>query len=160
MNSDADCLFVTAPPEQAANIIIQARQAGLDPDTILAGDSGVGAQNFIDAGGSAIEGTFFPASFVANASDSAAAFSAAYEGAYGIDPDILAATGYTMMQTVANAIRNAGDDVSRETLREAMAATRDLPVVMGQGFLSFDENRIPQMGGIVMQIRDGSRVLP
>ena len=65
-----------------------------------------------------------------------------------------------MMQTVANAIRNAGDDVSRETLREAMAATRDLPVVMGQGFLSFDENRIPQMGGIVMQIRDGSRVLP
>ena len=160
VNSDADCLFVTAPPEQAANIIIQARQAGLDPDTILAGDSGVGAQNFIDAGGSAIEGTFFPASFVANASDSAAAFSAAYEGAYGIDPDIWAATGYTMMQTVANAIRNAGDDVSRETLREAMAATRDLPVVMGQGFLSFDENRIPQMGGIVMQIRDGSRVLP
>jgi branched-chain amino acid transport system substrate-binding protein len=29
VNTDADCLFVTAPPEQAANIIIQARQAGL-----------------------------------------------------------------------------------------------------------------------------------
>lgn len=160
VNSDADCLFVTAPPEQAANVIIQARQAGLNPDTILASDSGAGSQNYIDAGGSAVEGTFFPASFVADASDSAAAFSAAYVDAYEIDPDIWAATGYTMMQTVANAIRNAGDDVNRETLREAMAATRDLPVVMGQGTLTFDENRIPMMGGIVMQIRDGGRMLP
>lgn len=160
VNSDADCLFVTAPPEQAANVIIQARQAGLNPDTILASDSGAGSQNYIDAGGSAVEGTFFPASFVADASDSAAAFSAAYVEAYDIDPDIWAATGYTMMQTVANAIRNAGDDVNRETLREAMAATRDLPVVMGQGTLTFDENRIPMMGGIVMQIRDGGRMLP
>ncbi len=160
VNTDADCLFVTAPPEQAANIIIQARQAGLNPDTILASDSGAGAQNFIDAGGSAVEGTFFPASFVADASESAMAFAKAYEAAYDDAPDIWAATGHTMMQTVANAIRNAGDDVNRETLREAMAATTDFPVVMGQGTLSFDENRIPSMGGIVMQIRDGGRVLP
>jgi branched-chain amino acid transport system substrate-binding protein len=160
VNTDADCLFVTAPPEQAANIIIQARQAGLNPDTILASDSGAGSQNFIDAGGSAVDGTFFPASFVADASDSATAFSMAYEETYDIAPDIWAATGYTMMMTVANAIRNAGNDVNRETLREAMAATRDLPVVMGQGTLTFDENRIPQMGGIVMQIRSGVRMMP
>lgn len=160
VNSDAACLFVTAPPEQAANIIIQARQAGLDPATILASDSGAGSQNYIDAGGSAVEGTYFPASFVSNASESAEAFSAAYVEAYDIDPDIWAATGYTMMQTVANAIRNAGEDVNRETLRAAMAATTDFPVIMGQGSLSFDENRVPHMGGIVMQIQDGSRILP
>jgi branched-chain amino acid transport system substrate-binding protein len=65
-----------------------------------------------------------------------------------------------MMQTVANAIRNAGDDVNRETLRKAMAATKDLPVVLGQGKLSFDENRIPSMGGIVMQIKDGGWIKP
>ncbi|RVT81780.1 hypothetical protein DXV76_18975 [Rhodobacteraceae bacterium CCMM004] len=155
VNEEPACLFVTAPPEQAANIIIQARQAGLDPDTILASDSGAGSQKYIDAGGSAIEGTFFPASFVSDASDSAAAFSQAYEAEFGKAPDIWAATGYTMMQTVANAIRNAGEDVTRESLREAMAATKDLPVVMGQGSLSFDADRIPSMGGIVMQIADG-----
>lgn len=160
VDADPDCMFVTTPPEQAANIIIQARQAGLDPDTILAGDSGAGAQSFIDAGGSAIEGTFFPASFVASASDSAQSFADAYEATYDKAPDIWAATGYTMMQTVANAIRSAGDDVTRDSLRDAMAATKDLPVVMGQGLLSFDEDRIPSMGGIVMQISDGSWAQP
>ena len=160
VTADPDCLFVTTPPEQAANIIIQARQAGLDGDTILAGDSGAGSQKLIDAGGSAVDGMLFPASFVASASDSSKAFSAAYEAAYGKAPDLWAATGYTMMQTVANAIRNAGDDVNRETLRAAMAATADLPVVMGQGKLSFDENRIPSMGGIVMQLKDGAWVAP
>ena len=160
VTADPDCLFVTTPPEQAANIIIQARQAGLDGDTILAGDSGAGSQTLINAGGSAVDGMLFPASFVASASESSRAFSAAYEEAYGLAPDLWAATGYTMMQTVANAIRNAGDDVNRETLRAAMAATSNLPVVMGQGLLSFDENRIPSMGGIVMQLRDGAWVAP
>lgn len=155
VSAEPSCLFVTAPPEQAANIIIQARQAGLEPDTILASDSGAGSQKYIDAGGGAVEGTFFPASFVASASETATAFSTAYEAAYGSAPDIWAATGYTMMETVANAIRNAGDDVNRETMRDAMAATNDLPVVMGQGKLTFDENRVPHMGGIAMQIKAG-----
>lgn len=160
VDANPACLFVTTPPEQAANIIVQARQAGLDPATILASDSGAGSQKFIDAGGTAIEGTYFPASFVADSSDSAKAFSAAYQSAYGKAPDIWAATGYTMMQTVANAIRNAGADVNRETLRDAMAATKDMPVVMGQGKLTFDENRVPHMGGIVMKIKDGGWTKP
>lgn len=160
VSAEPDCLFVTTPPEQAANIIIQARQAGLDPDTILAGDSGAGSKKLIDAGGSAVDGMLFPASFVSTGSDSAAAFATEYEAAYGTAPDLWAATGYTMMQTVANAIRNAGDDVNREALRDAMAATKDLPVVMGQGKLSFDENRVPSMGGIVMQLKDGEWVKP
>lgn len=88
------------------------------------------------------------------------AFADADAAAYGNAPDIWAATGYTMMQTVANAIRNAGEDVTRDSLRDAMAATTDLPVVMGQGLLSFDEDRVPHMGGIVMQIRDGSWAKP
>lgn len=99
-----------------------------------------------------VGGIFFPASFVAAASDSSKAFSAAYEDTAGKAPDPWGATGYPLMQTIANTIRNAGDDVNRETLREAMAATSGLPVVIGQGTLSFDENRIPPTGGIVMQL--------
>ncbi|MEZ5872807.1 MAG: hypothetical protein R3D32_13410 [Nitratireductor sp.] len=40
------------------------------------------------------------------------------------------------------------------------ATTSGLPVAMGQGTLSFDENRIPSMGGIVMQLEDGVWVEP
>jgi branched-chain amino acid transport system substrate-binding protein len=160
VDADADCLFVTAPPETAANLIIQARQAGLRPDTVVAGDSGMGSQKFMDAGGRAVEGVFFPASFVAGSSEMSAKFAADYEAKFGNPPDLWAATGYTMMHVVANAIRNAGPDVNRETLRVAMAATKDLPVVLGQGTLSFDEGRVPHMGGIVMQVRDGGWVKP
>ncbi len=160
VNAEPECLFVTTPPEQAANIIIQARQAGLPADTVIASDSGAGSDKFKNAGGSIVEGVYFPASFNIEASDSSRAFAAAYQKAYGNAPDLWAATGYTMMQTVANAVKNAGADVNRETLRVAMAATKDLPVVLGQGKLSFDENRIPSMGGIVMQWKNGERVIP
>ncbi len=159
VSTDSPCLFVTAPPETAANVIIQARQAGMNPDTILLGDSGMGSQKFMDAGGSAIDGAFFPASFVIDGSDSAQAFADKYEETFGNAPDIWAATGYTMMQVVGNAIANA-EDTSRDGLRAAMAKTDGVPTVMGQGTISFDADRIPHMGGVVMQIRDGAWVKP
>lgn len=159
-SAEPECLFVTTPPEQAANLVIQARQAGLPASTVLAGDSGAGSKKFIDAGGSAIDGTYFPASFVSESSDMSRKFAADYTAKFGNAPDLWAATGYTMMNVVANAIRNAGDDVNRETLRVAMTATKDVPVVLGQGTMSFDENRIPHMGGIVMQVKDGKWVAP
>ena len=159
VNTASPCLFVTAPPETAANVIIQARQAGMDPDTILLGDSGMGSQQFMDAGGSAVDGAYFPASFVIDASDASRQFAADYEAAYGNAPDIWAATGYTMMYVVANAIAHA-DSTSRDGLRMAMAATSDVPVVMGQGTITFDANRVPHMGGVVMQISNGTWVAP
>ena len=159
VNTASPCLFVTAPPETAANVIIQARQAGLSPDTILLGDSGMGSQQFMDAGGSAVDGAYFPASFVIDATEMSQGFAAAYEEAYGSAPDIWAATGYTMMYVVANAVANA-EEITRDGLRAAMAGTADVPVVMGQGTITFDENRVPHMGGVVMQISDGTWVAP
>jgi len=49
-----------------------------------------------------------------------------------------------MMHTVANAIRNAGDDVNRESLREAMAATKDLPLVRGRANSALMKTAFPQ----------------
>ncbi len=155
------CLFVTAPSETAANVIIQARQAGLSADTILVGDSGAGSQKFIDAGGPAVEGTYFPASFVADASPEARAFAEAYRARYGNAPDLWAATGHSMMRIIAHAIASLPEGgVSRASLRDAMAATRDVPVVLGSGRMSFDENRVPHVGGIVMRIQGGGWVMP
>jgi len=158
--SKADCLFVTVPSEQAANVIIQAKQAGLPNSTIIAGDSGAGAQKYIDAGGAAVEGVLFPASFVADRSDETKKFSAAYKAAYGVDPDLWAATGYSMMAVVASALRNIKGDVTRDNLRAALADTKDVPVVLGQGKMTFDADRVPHVGGIVMQVSQGKWVIP
>ena len=155
------CLFVTAPTETAANVIIQARQAGLSPSTILVGDSGAGSQSFINAGGRAVEGTFFPASFVADASDEARAFADAYEARFGNPPDLWAATGHSMMRIIAHALSAIPEgEVTRAGIRDAMAATTDVPVVLGSGLMSFDEDRVPHVGGIVMRIENGGWAMP
>jgi hypothetical protein len=65
-----------------------------------------------------------------------------------------------MMYVLANAIRSAGANVTRDSLREAMARTRDLPVVLGQGRFSFDENRSPSFGSVVLVLREGRWVQP
>ncbi len=161
VSANPPCLFVTAPSETAANVIIQARQAGLAPDTILVGDSGAGSQSFINAGGRAVEGTLFPASFVADASPEARAFADAYAARFGGPPDLWAATGHSMMRVIAHALASIPEgQVTRAAIRDAMAATRDVPVVLGSGRMSFDENRVPHVGGIVMQIRDGGWAMP
>ena len=36
VSSKADCVFLSTPPEQGANIVIQSRQAGLPASTVLA----------------------------------------------------------------------------------------------------------------------------
>lgn len=155
------CLFVTAPTETAANVIIQARQAGLSPDTILVGDSGAGSQSFINAGGGAVEGTLFPASFVADSSPEARAFADAYQARFGNPPDLWAATGHSMMRIIASALASIPEgQLTRASLRDAMAATTDVPVVLGSGLMSFDENRVPHVGGIVMRIQNGGWAMP
>ena len=155
VDADPECLFVTTPPEQAANIILQARQAGLDPDTIIAGDTGLGSSQFINAAGSAGEGTLFVSIFSQDYSDATRDFAKRYQARYGIPPDHWAATGYSMMAIIGAAVKSVEGDVTRENLRTAMTATRDVPVLMGTGSMTFGQGRVPVHGSVVMRVRNG-----
>lgn len=156
VDADPECLFVTTPPEQAANIILQAKQAGLNPETIVAGDTGLGSAQFINAAGEAGNGTLFVSIFVANYSDATRDFAKRYEAKYGIPPDHWAATGYSMMSVIASAVKGIDGDVTREALRTALTNTKDVPVLMGNGAMTFGEGRVPKHGSIVMRVKDGS----
>lgn len=153
VDADPKCLFVTTPPQQAANIILQAKQAGLSPDTIVSGDTGLGSAQFINAAGAAGNGTLFPSIFVASYSDATRDFAKAYQAKYGVAPDHWAATGYSMMQIIAAAVSRIQGDVTRENLREALTATKDVPVLMGSGNMTFGEGRVPTHGSIVMRVK-------
>lgn len=159
--SGADCLFLSTPPEQGANLVLQARQAGMAANVLLVGNTGMSSDRYVRAGGRAVEGTLIPAEFnPAGGSELAQNFVANYTRRFNSTPDHFAAEGYTMMYVLANAIRTAGAEVTRETLRDAMARTRDLPVVLGQGRFAFDENRSPVFGSIVLVLREGRWVQP
>jgi branched-chain amino acid transport system substrate-binding protein len=155
VDADPKCLFVTTPPQQAANIILQAKQAGLDPETILAGDTGLGSAQFINAAGAAGNGTLFPAIFVASYSDATKNFATRYQEKYGIAPDHWAALGYSMVSVIASAVKGIEGDVNRENLRQAMTATKDVPVLMGEGTMTFGDGRVPKHGSVVMRVKDG-----
>jgi branched-chain amino acid transport system substrate-binding protein len=160
-NAKADCLFLSTPPEQGANIILQARQAGMAASTLLVGNTGMASANFVKAGGSAVEGTIFTAESVpTGVNDLAKTFITNYTKRYNVAPDSWAMVGYSMGLIAGNAIKVAGPNPTREKVREAMLATKNLPVVIGRGTWSITDpaTRIPSFGYAVMRIQGGKFV--
>lgn len=157
----ADCIYLGTPPEQGANIAIQARQAGMAANTLLLGNTGMSSANYLKAGGSAIEGTVFPAESVpTGVNDLAKTFIANYTKRYNVAPDAWAMVGYSMGLIAGNAIKAAGPNPTREKVREALQATKNLPVVIGRGTWSISDpaTRIPSFGYAVMKIQGGKFV--
>ena len=160
VTSKADCLFLSTPPEQGANIILQARQAGMPASTLLVGNTGMGA-NYVKAGGSAVDGTVFSAESVpTGVNDLAKSFIVNYTKRYNVTPDSWAMVGYSMALIAANAIKAAGPNPTRDKVREAMLATKNLPVVIGRGTWSIADpaTRIPTFGYAVLKIQGGKFV--
>ena len=161
VNAKADCLFLSTPPEQGANIILQSRQAGMPASTLLVGNTGMGSANYIKAGGSAVNGTLFSAESVpSGVNDMARTFITNYTKRFNVAPDSWAMVGYSMGLIAGTAIKAAGPNPTREKVREAMRATKNLPVVIGRGTWSITDpaTRIPSFGYAVMKIQDGKFV--
>ena len=157
----SDCLFLSTPPEQGANVILQSRQAGMPASTLLVGNTGMGSANFAKAGGSAVEGTVFSAESVpTGVNELAKTFIQNYTKRYNVAPDSWAMVGYSMGLIAGNAIKAAGPNPTREKVRDAMLATKNLPVVIGRGSWSINDpaTRIPTFGYAVMKIQGGKYV--
>lgn len=157
-NEKLDAIAVFLPPELAANMIIQARQAGLPMDTPVVAPPGVVAQAFLDTGGAAVEGTVLLADyFPATQSKENLAFVAAFRESFGKTPDNWAATGFTAGQIFINALAIAGNDSTK--LRDAIAATKDMPSILGGGKYSYSADREPNYGGVMLHVKDGAFTL-
>lgn len=166
VSSGADCVAISATPEPGANFIVQLRQAGLPKDAVVAYLQSAAGAPFLKTGGKAVDGTYFVAEFSPAApTPITEGFIKKYTQKYGVEPDGWAALGYSMMVVAANAIRNAAEKAhgmpSREQVRDAMAATKDIPVMVGaKGRFSIDDNRVPHFGGVVLRLKDGKPVKP
>lgn len=156
---DTDAIFIAAPAEVAANLIIQIRQAGLDPKVKIIGPSTFGSLGFIKAGGKAVEGTYVVSDYSPNSTSPAnLAFVNAYRARYKATPDNWAAMGYALATVAVHAVRNAGPNPDRTKVRDALAKLNKVPMVLGNGTWSMDEKRNPSYGGVLLQVKDGNFV--
>ena len=151
-----DAIFLAQVAEQSANFIIQARQAGIDSRVRFLGVPNMGSERFVAVGGQAVEGAVFVADyFPGMKSAENDRFVAAFQARYKRPPDNWAALGYTAIAVAATAIKAAGPTPTRESVRQALTRIKGLPVVLGSGKFSFNEQRNPSYGAIVCTVKNG-----
>ncbi|MDB5860244.1 MAG: Amino acid transporter substrate-binding protein [Ramlibacter sp.] len=156
---ETDGIFIAAPAEVGANMIVQIRQAGLNPKVKFIAPSTFGSLGFIKAGGKAVEGTYVVSDYSpVNPSPMNVAFVKAYQAKYKSMPDNWAGMGYALGQVAVAAVRNAGPNPDRTKIRDALAKLNKVPMVLGTGTWSLDANRSPTYGGVLLQVKDGNFV--
>jgi branched-chain amino acid transport system substrate-binding protein len=153
-----DCVMLFTLGPVAANLAIQLKQAGLPATTRVIGQTGLASPQLVSIGGPAVEGIIFNSDWTPGGnSPESRAFAAAYKAKTGKDADNWAALGYSYMQVVAHAIKAASPNPTRDKIQQAMARTKDVPVVVGDGKYSY-VNRIPVYGSTFLQVKGGQFV--
>ena len=81
---------------------------------------------------------------------------AAFQKKFGAPPDQWASIGYTIVKLYSRAIAGIKGPVTRQGVRDAIVATKNVPVVIGDGKtnFSFDAERNPVYKPIVLTIKD------
>jgi branched-chain amino acid transport system substrate-binding protein len=155
-----DALYIESVPSVAANFLVQVRQAGLDPSIKLLASGQVSSPVFRDIAGAAAEGIVYPADYDADMpAEENKYFVAAYHKRTGKDPDQNAAWAYTGMLLLAHAIHDAGPGADRANVREALAKLYDVDTPLGDGKFSYDQDRMPTFGLIMLQVAKGAQQL-
>jgi branched-chain amino acid transport system substrate-binding protein len=157
---DPELLFLATAPEAGANIIVQARQAGLDAKTKLVGIGNLASPAFAKTGGKAVWGTYYTSDyFVGLPTEENKEFVEAYRQKMQVEPDVFAAGAYTAAMMAAHGIKAVGENPTRDKIRGALADTKEMPTVLGTGKLSIDENRETNYNLAVLQLVDGKNEL-
>ena len=152
-----DSLFIGMFYEDGAALLQQRSQLGLDVPAY--GTGSLYEPKLVELAGDAANGLKLDSSFVASSPDpNVQAYVKAYVAAYGNEPNMFSAQAYDAVNIMLAAIVKAGPDVTRESLREALAATEGFPGVTG--VTTFDpKTRECEKKLTKMQIKDGKFVV-
>ncbi|GAB6064145.1 ABC transporter substrate-binding protein [Deferrisoma palaeochoriense] len=122
---DFDAVFLPAPSLTAAQVAPLLAFHDVESVRLLGIRSWI-YPKFLEVGKDAVEGAVFAAAFHPSRPESAA-FSSAFETAYGEPPDDLAAYAHDAVKAVVS----AGPEATRPDVRALLASLRDLPGALG-----------------------------
>lgn len=159
-----DALVVSVLGGQAGQVMVQARQNGLNAP--LLGEQNLGSSTVTQVAGAAAANTYF-STYWNPLGGSAAnkAFIQAFRASYKAQPDTFAANGYAAVQVIAQAVEKAGKpsgDIQayRDKLKSILANLGKVDSIMGTGSLTM-ANRAAHMDAVVVHlVRNGKSVKP
>lgn len=150
-NTEPDALVISALAEEAAPILEQARDLGIEVPVV--GGNGFNSPAMIENAGEAAEGVIVGAAWNSAADTPANGdFIEAYTEAAGSAPDQFAAQAYTGVQLVDAAVR-AGCSAEPEAIQEGFAAISGQPTVLGE--FSFTDTRDADHPAVVQIVEGG-----
>lgn len=157
-DAKVDTVGLFVPPEQSANLIIQARQAGLSNKVRVVASPGSATQSYIQAGGATTEGTVLVADYYPETpTEINKSFVAGFRAKYGQPPDNYAAMGYSTVQILEKAMRESG--TTRAKVRDGVEKIAAMPTVLGDGKFTMATGRAPVYGAAILQVKGGKFVL-
>jgi branched-chain amino acid transport system substrate-binding protein len=147
------CMFY----EEGASFLQQRQQLGNTAQ--LFGASSLFEDQLVKLAGPAANGLYLSSNFMpTNPDPNVQKFVTAYKAKHGAVPNQFAGQAYDAMGIMLEAIRKVGPGVTRDSLRDALAQTRDYPGVTGA--TSFDPvTREPQKTVVRMTIANGEYVV-
>jgi branched-chain amino acid transport system substrate-binding protein len=147
------CMFY----EEGASFMQQRQQ--LNVQAVAYGASSLFEDQLIKLAGPAANGLFLSSNFMpTNPDPLIQKFVTSYKAKYGAVPNQFAGQAYDAMGIMLAAIKKAWPNLTRESLRDALAQTKDYPGVTG--VTSFDPvTREPQKTVVRMVIKDGDFVV-
>lgn len=152
LQANPDVLVVSALYKEAALLLQQARQLGLDQPVV--GGNGFNTPELYRLAGDAAEGAIMGSPwFPGRDHPKVREFVTRYEERYGRSPDQFAAQAYDGLMLFAEAARLSGRPNDRQAFRDALAGIRNFDGVTG--VFSFDEHGNPMMDATILQLRKG-----
>ncbi|OJT17753.1 ethanolamine utilization protein EutJ [Archangium sp. Cb G35] len=147
-----EALFVPGYYTDVGLIARQARELGLSVP--LLGGDGWESDKLFELGGTALEGSYYSNHYSVNNPDARVQeFIAKYKAAHGgALPDSVAALAYDAAKLAIDAMKRA-PDLSRASIRDAIAATKDFPGVGGT--INLDKNRDAVKEAVILQVEGG-----
>ncbi len=150
--SNPDAVYMPGMLAELPLMLQQAKNVGIDCP-ILSGDAADTPELAEMAGAEYVEGLTYTSAFSAESQEPAAvAFVEAYESKFGEAPNSNAVLAYESAELILEAVRTA-ESLDRASIRDALAAIKDFEVPSGT--ITFDENRNPIKGAVILQFRDG-----
>ena len=144
---EPDAIFVSALPPDKPGILMQAHELGISAPIIISSLTSVEVQ----AAGAAAEGAItFTTWLPTNDTPGNQAFVQNFNATFGMEPNAFAASAYTALYILVEAMKNA-ESTDSISIRDALANIRDFDTVLGKFSFNADGDAAYEPKALIVQ---------